>query len=126
MKPHMGHQTDAQRDRPTKSSESVESVTEGPWNVQVSRKDFVPLNQGGGDKVTVWGGRAGAVRRVCTATLQHDLSETKANARLIAAAPDLLAALLYYRDECSGYEPSISLFHRKMDEAIAKATGIQK
>ena len=32
---------------------------------------------------------------------------------------DLLAAAKYYRDECSGAEPSISVFHRMIDEAIA-------
>jgi hypothetical protein len=49
--------------------------------------------------------------------------DVEANAQLIAAAPDMLAALLYYRDECSGAEPSLSVFQRMLDEAIAKATG---
>ena len=49
--------------------------------------------------------------------------EGKANAYLIAAAPDMYAALKYYRDYCSGAEPSISAFHRMLDEALAKADG---
>jgi len=47
--------------------------------------------------------------------------EQIANARLIAAAPDLLNALKYYRDEYTGAEPSISVFERLAKEAITKA-----
>lgn len=32
-----------------------------------------------------------------------------------------IKALLYYRDECSGAEPSISLFHQMLDEALLDA-----
>jgi len=32
---------------------------------------------------------------------------------------DLREALVYYRDECSGREPSISVFQRMLDEALA-------
>jgi SOS-response transcriptional repressor LexA len=36
-----------------------------------------------------------------------------------------LAALRYYRDECSGAEPSLSVFHRMLDDAIgAEPNGI--
>lgn len=50
------------------------------------------------------------------------LTNHEANARLIAAAPDLLAALLYWKNECSGQEPSISVFNQMVDAAIQKAT----
>lgn len=48
----------------------------------------------------------------------------EADARLMSAAPDMLETLKYYRDECSGYEPYLSVFHRKLDTAIAKAEGL--
>lgn len=64
-----------------------------------------------------------ATRKFSTLT-KLDAARVEANASLIAAAPDLLAALLYYRDNCSGAEPSVSVFHRMCDEAIARATGI--
>jgi hypothetical protein len=33
---------------------------------------------------------------------------------------ELEAVLRYYRDECSGYEPSISVFQRWLDEVLSK------
>ncbi len=29
-----------------------------------------------------------------------------------------VVALTYYRDECSGHEPSLSVFHQMLEEAI--------
>jgi len=55
---------------------------------------------------------------------------TEADARLIAAAPDLLEALTYARDEIAmrveedgGDAYSVKKACRKIDEAIAKAEG---
>lgn len=48
--------------------------------------------------------------------------EKIANGHLIAAAPDLLAALEYYVSS-SGNEPSLSVFERMVGQAIAKAKG---
>lgn len=62
------------------------------------------------------------IATVCEISTKRDI-EAELNALLISAAPEMLAALLYYRDECSGAEPSISAFHQKLDYAIAKATG---
>lgn len=47
--------------------------------------------------------------------------EDEANARLIAAAPDLLDACKYYKEKYTGTEPSVSVLSRLVDEAIAKA-----
>lgn len=44
-------------------------------------------------------------------------------AHLFVAARDMQEALIYYRDECSGAEPSLSIFHRMLDAAVAKAMG---
>lgn len=46
----------------------------------------------------------------------------EADARLIAAAPDLLEALKAVRDECMGYVPNCANI---IDAAIAKAEGLQ-
>lgn len=58
------------------------------------------------------------------------VAEAKANAQLIAAAPDLLEALVYARDEIAmrveedgGNAYSVKKACRKIDEAIAKAEG---
>lgn len=56
----------------------------------------------------------------------ENYSETNANARLIAAAPDLLAALIEARSELEQYEAMISGEHYSsptINDAISKATG---
>ena len=57
--------------------------------------------------------------------LDEDGVQGEVYARQFVAAPDLLEALLYYRNNCTGAEPSLSVFHRMLDGAIAKATGEQ-
>jgi hypothetical protein len=42
----------------------------------------------------------------------------KATNALFDTAKDAVAALRYYRDECSGGEPSISVFNRMVDEVL--------
>ena len=51
--------------------------------------------------------------------------ENVANARLIAAAPDLLAALREARERMMGGSPAIRRLIERTDAAIAKAEGRQ-
>lgn len=56
--------------------------------------------------------------------LPHTRAENEANARLIAAAPDLLEALELWRDRISGpTEISMQTLLHMTDAAIAKAKG---
>lgn len=84
---------------------SAAKYTPGPWY------------QCGDEVLIDMGDRAHLI-----ATVADWSEDTEPYARLIAAAPELLAALLYYRDECSGAEPSLSAFHQKLEQVIAKAT----
>ena len=53
-----------------------------------------------------------------------DRNENMANAHLIAAAPELLAALQAVYEACEGYVPNTSkAVWRTASEVIAKATG---
>ncbi|MBN9410869.1 MAG: hypothetical protein J0H69_17125 [Burkholderiales bacterium] len=96
--------------------------TPGPW--MAHQRSSAPIEYG--HYVTTIDGLT-----VCNVSYQlpvkidgQAVEETRiANARLIAAAPELLEALLYYRDECSGEEPSISVFQQMLERAISRATG---
>ena len=66
--------------------------TPGPWDMDIRFREFIPINQGGGEKITVWSGQGETRKRIGTITRHSELSETKANARLIASAPELLRA----------------------------------
>ena len=59
---------------------------------------------------------------VAVATTGAEMEETKANARLIAAAPELLEALQSVLDNCLDSE-GLCAAHAKARAAIAKATG---
>ena len=59
---------------------------------------------------------------VAVATIGAEMEETKANARLIAAAPELLEALQSVLDNCLDSE-GLCAAHAKARAAIAKATG---
>jgi hypothetical protein len=39
---------------------------------------------------------------------------------VVNALSECALALLYYREQCSGYEPSLSVFQRKCDEALKR------
>ena len=51
------------------------------------------------------------------------LEEAQANARLIAAVPELLAVLIDARERMLGNSPSIKALRERADAAIASATG---
>lgn len=90
----------------------------GPWLRDRKSGASCDVRAAGGRKIALcWGLTTGDPTR------KAYRDECDANANLIAAAPDMLAALLYYRDSCSGNEPSISAFHQMLDQAIAKAHG---
>ena len=96
--------------------------TPGPW----TRKFGSNVYQGCGHSTA---GRLICVTEPTNGTAE-DLEEAWANANLIAAAPDLLEALVYARDEIAmrvgedgGDAYSVKKACRKIDEAIAKAEG---
>jgi hypothetical protein len=98
------------------SGVSVASFTPGPWRVAPSHQyaDSGSLNVDTADN--------GQTSYICCAGLRGD-EEAEANARLIAAAPEMLAALhnmleVYWGD---GQEPAPDCIARAQ-AAIAKAT----
>ena len=88
--------------------------TPGPWEVTNSvkdRREFVISAQGG-----MWD--LYKIAKVKSA-LKTDLDISKANARLIAAAPDLLKACKLVRKTY----PNSLWIHEMVDKAIKKAEG---
>jgi len=93
--------------------------TQGPWHASdeiISERigefkfDGIAIAGSGAAIARVWAGTTGSM----TAKFSHE--QGKANARLIAAAPELLAALeLYFAND--------TRFHKAASDAIAKATG---
>lgn len=111
--PHRTEKESRWGGQPTKEGEAMASETRhtpGPWA------------QDGGSKRLIWGECDG--RDVLVADLavpgiskaRPTLDEQLANARLIAAAPDMLAALRIYFSEPER-------FHKAASDAIAKAEG---
>lgn len=112
----------------------MSKFTKGPWQVlpEEADKDYIRI------RGTVWGGRykvANVPTPVYEGVPQRELEETQANAALIAAAPELLAALeavieWYDMEADHSIEPD---FYKRMAscqvsedmarEAIAKAKG---
>lgn len=112
----------------------MSKFTKGPWQVlpEEADKDYIRI------RGTVWGGRhkvANVPTPVYEGVPQRELEETRANAALIAAAPELLAALeavieWYDMEADHSIEPD---FYKRMAscqvsedmarEAIAKAKG---
>ena len=60
---------------------------------------------------------------ICELPFHHRDDENEANARLIAAAPDLLEALQYMMEVCPAINQQGEEAHLRASAAIAKATG---
>lgn len=94
--------------------------TPGPWKLEEWGSDYGPT----GD-FSVY--PCSAKNKYPIASVQEPFhrGKTKANAMLIAAAPDLLEAAIALKDVCN--RPSCARTRaeawRNLDEAIAKATG---
>lgn len=89
-----------------------DKITAYPWKVQlIEHRLYIKSVKHGLPMV----GQEGSIRAIDRSTEEHIN-----NARVMAAAPELLEAILYYRDKCSGAEPSISVFQQMIDEVIEK------
>lgn len=83
-------------------------ISPGPWS-EDSEGEYAYLVEDGNGEV------------ICD--VLRGLPHSEANARVISRVPQLLNALLYYRDHCTGCEPSISLFHRLLEQALEGLPG---
>ena len=99
--------------------------TQGNWSVLPEECDKPYIRIRG----TRLGGRykiANVITPIYDGAASQEAEETRANARLIAAAPDLLDALEYMVNTCPAIDPSGEDAHTRARYAIAKATGEQK
>lgn len=98
--------------------------TPGPWHVLPEEVDKPYIRVRG----TIPGSRY-KVANVETPTYEgvhaREAAETRANAALIAAAPDMLAALQAGLDQIAA-GPEGTRVHSHMRRAIAKATGAER
>lgn len=88
--------------------------TPGPW-IGAGPSFGGPLPRYTTEIITESEDENGEVRSICELPVAHHDDENEANARLIAAAPELLAALQAFID--GGYDRETAI------TAIAKATG---
>jgi hypothetical protein len=105
--------------------------TRGPWKVLPEEVDKPYIRIRG----TVLGGRyrvANVLTPIYDGVHEREAVETRANARLIAAAPELLDSLIVarewlrgdkWRDSTVEKHSSWEALMRGIDKAIAKATG---
>jgi hypothetical protein len=81
--------------------------TPGPWEIN---GELVVCDQAGNE--------------ICLPAIGAQLTECKENARLIAAAPDLLAALKEYLNYCGDFKGTpMAQLNGEARTAIAKAEG---
>lgn len=91
--------------------------TLGPWDVEATPSSDLHYIR------MIWSATAGEVARVRVGPILEQ-DEALANARLIAAAPELLAALEYVmEDEPNGVPRASSACRKVVAAAIAKARG---
>lgn len=92
--------------------------TPGPWFIDVERGFPMPVQEKDGIEICRIGGNS-----LCT----DDPGEAEANARLIAAAPKLLAiakdALDYLQDQLGSCDPGCECLLHPLAAAIGKAEG---
>ena len=91
----------------------MDKHTPGPWVVDRSHPDWV-------EGTTIWANDVVIAHAVAD---QHH--QTEANARLIAAAPDLLAALEACLHRLDAHDDQSAPECLTARAAIAKATGVQ-
>jgi hypothetical protein len=99
--------------------------TPGPWAVKPMYGDNHGIFAGPGAESGDWGGWRGTSPRMIATTYDYggvNTAISAANARLIAAAPDLLLALSNLV-ACEGTEGDRSVLIRRACEALAKARG---
>ena len=75
------------------------------------------FNQHGDESLTAHLYAYAIIPREKYESLQAQLTKSRAREK------ELVEALRYYREDCSGYEPSISVFERMVDELLAKHKG---
>ncbi len=102
--------------------------TAAPWSIEWGTA------QGGDGHWVVDSQDLGPLSRVAMVAFHDDKNdgETKANARLIAAAPELLEAIIACCDQLDGWvmegslDPADAAAVRLARGAISKATGVEK
>jgi hypothetical protein len=107
--------------------------TPGPW-IGAGPSFGDPLPRYTTTIMTEWEHQDDGYIQICELPFHHHDDENEANARLIAAAPDLLEALQQIKqrlDTChlhvlSGHEVFDSFYMELIDSNIAKATGVLK
>lgn len=99
--------------------------TPGPW-IGAGPSFGDPLPRYTTEIVTEWEGEGGEVLAICELPLHHHDNENEANARLIAAAPDLLKALRDLLAEADDVIATCPLTRAAARAAIAKAEGAPK
>jgi hypothetical protein len=95
--------------------------TKGPWHVGVGNGEGSIFADSGRTRLESGGT---TLYPICEINSGWDESEDAANARLIASAPELLAAAEAALGELEGYEPAKQTVE-KLYAAVRKATGVQ-
>lgn len=95
--------------------------TKGPWTIGRNRAGYRDIDAL--DAEYPWQGLARVVVEMEGVSGYDDFPEGEANARLIAAAPDLLEALEMVMAEREGGSPVLFSTSDKARAAIAKAKG---
>ena len=107
-----------------KERENMETkYTPGPWEIRKSGFIMAPDGAGQGDDVYI--------AEILIGPDSPEVDEAKANARLIAAAPDLLEALVYLAEEVGRLmewndyieDPDVEDAYENAFMVIAKAKG---